>query len=202
MPIPKDWGQEEKEEYIAQVTELREELDLVETDEGAENVRRIYVDLDDINPAMESRFPIRFRASKHRNASWIHWLNAIEHLGFKCKDDPNVLIGTWLHIRMEPMSSEINGNLVEWQFPRPLAVLTSEAAAQKAFEELPKVVVVKDELDTETKMNIFGLYQSLASLADPKPTFEQAVKGMLPEGMTAEQAWKLAEGIAEVEAAD
>ena len=202
MPIATEWGQEEKEEYVAQVTDLREELDLVETDTGAEEMRRIYIDVTDIDPEVLSRFPIRFRASKHRNASWIRWLNAVEYLGFKCKDDPNSLIGKWLHIRMEPQTSEINGNLVEWQFPRPLAILTSEAAAKEVFDKLPKVAKPVPAVDLETRQEVFGLYKSLSTLPTGRKSFLTAVADMLPEGMTPEQAWTMAEKEASVDTED
>jgi len=209
MPINTEWGEEQKEEYVAQVIEMREELDIVETEEGQDEIRRIYVDLTDIDPEVMSRFPLRFRASTHRNASWTKWLNAIEYLGFKLADpkldglrNPNKVIGNWLHIRMEPMTSDINGNLIEWQFPRPLAVLTSEGAAKEVFDKLPKVAKPVPAVDLETRQEVFGLYKSLSTLPTGRKSFLTAVADMLPEGMTPEQAWTMAEKEASVDTED
>jgi len=197
MPIEKKWGEEQKVEYVAQITDLREELDTFEDDAGVEQqISRIYVDLDDVNPTVLSRFPIRFRASTHRNASWMKWLNAIEHLGFKCKDDPNKLISNFVHIREELVGDEINDEYVEWVFPRPVAFLTNEAAANEVFETLPKVAATV-EIDLDTRVEINALYKTMSTLKDPEGAFKSAVAEMLPEGVTPAEAWELAKAEAE-----
>jgi hypothetical protein len=199
MPIPKEWGEEEKAEYVAQITDLREELDTFEADDGTEQqVARIYIDLDDIDPNVLSRFPIRFRASRHRSSSWMKWLKAIEHVGFKCMDDPNKLIGNWVHIREESVGDEINGEYREWIFPRPVALLTNEEAAQEVFETLPKAPAMGvGPLDLDTRVEIFQLYKSLSPLKGGEGIFKEQVAEMLPEGITPDEAWELAKAEAE-----
>jgi len=153
-PIDKSWGEEEKVEYIAQITELREAEELSEIDGTPQMVRRIYVDLRDLDPDVVTRFPIRFKASRHRNADWIKWLNGIEYLGFKCKDDPNVLEGTFIHVKEEPIGFQNPaGEWVNYFFPRVHGHFTSEDTAQEVFEGLPKrppttasVLSMEDEL--------------------------------------------------------
>lgn len=197
MPIDKSWGEEQKVEYVAQITDLREEMDTFEDNDGVQkDIRRIYVDLDDVNPAVLSRLPVRFRASTHRSANWMKWLSAIEHLGFKCKDDPNNLIGNFIHIREETMGNDIDGEYIEWVFPRPVAFLTSEAAAQEVFETLPEVEVAAGEVDLDTRIEIASLARSLLTIKDEatrKTTFESAVVDILPQGITAEEAWNIAQ---------
>lgn len=188
MPIDKAWGEEEKEEYVAQITELRQEVDLVDTADGATEIPRIYIDLSDVDPNVVSRFPLRFRASKHRNASWIKFLNAIEHVGFKCKQDPNSLIGMFVHLREEPESSEINGEQVSWIFPRPLEATASEERAQEIFEGLPKKAAPAAQyaLDLEDEAELISLYKGVKK---NDKNFLSMVES--PEGMTAEEALAL-----------
>jgi len=188
MPIDKTWGEEEKEEYVAQITELRHEVDLVDTADGATEIPRIYIDLSDVDPNVVSRFPLRFRASKHRNASWIKFLNAIEHVGFKCKQDPNSLIGMFVHLREEPESSEINGEQVSWIFPRPLEATPSEERAQEIFEGLPKKAAPTAQyaLDLEDEAELISLYKGVKK---NDKNFLDMVEP--PEGMTAEEALTL-----------
>lgn len=194
VPIDKSWGQVDKPEYVAQITDLRETVDTFENNRGEqEDIRRIYVELDDVNPEVLSRFPLRFRASKHRSSSWMKWLKVIEHLGVPCEDDPNVLITKFVHVREEPEANEINGEMVEWIFPRVVEITDSEARAKEIFETLPKVAVVaKLGIDPATKQEILQLYKSLAGIKDNGITFKTAVKPMLPEGLTADQAWAMA----------
>ena len=188
MPIDKAWGEEEKEEYVAQITELRQEVDLVDTADGATEIPRIYIDLSDVDPNVVSRFPLRFRASKHRNASWIKFLNAIEHVGFKCKQDPNSLIGMFVHLREEPESSEINGEQVSWIFPRPLEATASEERAQEIFEGLPKKAAPAAQyaLDLEDEAELISLYKGVKK---NDKNFLSMVEP--PEGMTPEEALAL-----------
>lgn len=195
VPIDKAWGQVDKPEYVAQVTDLRETIDTFENSKGEqEDIRRIYVELDDVNPEVLSRFPLRFRASKHRSSSWMKWLKVIEHLGVPCEDDPNVLITKFVHVREEPEANEINGEMVEWIFPRVVEITDSEARAKEIFETLPKVAgtVAKPGIDLETRQQISKLYESLKGVKDNGMTFKSAVTSMLPEGLTADQAWAMA----------
>lgn len=189
MPIDKSWGEEEKVEYVAQITELREQTDMIETASGADEIRRIYVDLDDVNPDILTRFPIRFRASRHRSASWIKWLNALEYLGFKCKEDPNVLEGKWVHIREEPQTSEINGEQVDWIFPRPVGILQTEEAAFEVFETLPKVATVALTPDLETEAKLVTLYESVNG---DRKNFGIVAGDAVPEGMSMDDAFAFA----------
>jgi hypothetical protein len=197
MPIDKSWGQVDKPEYVAQITDLTETVDTFENNRGEqEDIRRIYVELDDVNPEVLSRFPLRFRASKHRSSSWMKWLKVIEHLGVPCEDDPNVLITKFVHVREEPEANEINGEMVEWIFPRVVEITDSEARAKEIFETLPKVVVAsKGGIDADTKQEILQLYKSLAGIKDNGMTFKTAVASMLPEGLTADQAWAMATAV-------
>jgi len=193
MPIAKSWGEEQKVEYVAQITDLREELDTFEDDSGVQQeIQRIYIDLDDIDPNVLSRFPVRFRASTHRQASWMKWLNAIEHLGFKCKDDPNDLISNFVHIREETVGDEINGEYTEWIFPRPVGLFTSEEAAKEVFETIPKVAPTAPDIDLDTHGDIVDLWNSLKGLKNAELTFKAAVLEVLPEGLSADEALALA----------
>lgn len=193
-PIDKAWGQPDKPEYVAQITDLTETVDTFENDRGEqEDIRRIYVELSDVNPEPLLRFPLRFKASKHRSSNWMKWLKAIEHLGVSCEDDPNVLITKFVHIREEPEGNEINGQMVEWIFPRVVEITDSEPRAKEIFETLPKVTTIaKPEIDLETRQQISKLYESLKGVKDNGMTFKSAVTSMLPEGLSADQAWTMA----------
>ena len=121
------------------------------------------------------------------------WLKVIEHLGVPCEDDPNVLITKFVHVREEPEANEINGEMVEWIFPRVVEITDAEARAKEIFETLPKVAATGGPgIDPATKQGILQLYKSLAGVKDGGITFKMAVKEMLPEGFTADQAWAMA----------
>jgi hypothetical protein len=193
MPIDKSWGEEEKIEYVAQITDLREATDLWDSDEGTQELRRIYVDIDNLD-ANNPKFPLRFNASKSSSGNWMKWLRAIEELGFKCKDDPNKLIGNYVHVRLEPTQYKIRGQEFDKFFPRPMALLTSEAAAKAVFDTLPKVAPKAVAMPTVLDEELVNLYNSLKSLPNGQTMFTQLAKDKLPEGMTADEAWALAEG--------
>ena len=193
MPIDVALGQEAKEEYVAQITDLRLEVDLVDTADGATEIPRIYVDLRDVNPEVVSRFPQRFRNSQHRNASWIKYLNAFEYIGFKFplvdgKRDPNALISVFVHFGEESESSEINGEQINWIFPRPVEVTASEERAQEIFEGLPKkaAAVAQYALDLEDEAELISLYKGVKK---NDKNFLDMVEP--PEGMSAEEALEL-----------
>lgn len=196
-PIDKSKGQVKKNEYVAQITDLRAVTDTFENRKTGEmeEIARIYVDLSDVDPNMLSRFPLRFRDSQDRRGSWMKWLTGIELLGVPCKDpnDPNVLITKFVHIREEPEANEINGEMVEWTFPRVVEITDSEARAKEIFETLPKVAAIaKPGIDLETRQQISKLYESLKGVKDNGMTFKSAVTSMLPGGLTADQAWTMA----------
>ena len=194
MPIDKSKGQVKKNEYVAQITDLRSVVDTFENDKGEmEEIARIYVDLSDVDPTVLSRFPIRFRDSQDRRASWMKWLTGIELLGVPCKEDPNVVIKKFVHIREEPEANEINGEMREWVFPRVVEITDSEARAKEIYEGLPKAAAGGGlGIDLGTKQEILQLYKSLSGIKDNGMTFKSAVVSMLPEGLTADQAWAMA----------
>lgn len=197
MPIDKSKGQVQKREYVAQITDLRTQVDTFENRKSGEmeEIARIYVDVDDVNPEVLSRIPIRFRDSQDSRASWMKWLTGIELLGVPCKDpnDPNVLITKFIHVREEPEAGEINGDWVDWFFPRVVEITDSEARAKEIFETLPKVATIaKPGIDLETRQQISKLYESLKGVKDNGMTFKSAVTSMLPEGLSADQAWAMA----------
>lgn len=202
MPIDDSWGQVQKNEYVAQITDLRKVTDTFEGEGGNQTeIGRIYVDISDVNPEMADRFPLRFKASTHRSSSWMKWLTGIEALGVPCKApiSPNVLIGKFIHVREEPEANEINGQLVEWVFPRVVAITPSEERAKEIFESLPKTTA-GPSIDLATRQKISRLYESLKGLGTAaQGAFEGAIKDDLPEGITPSQAWVIAKREAEQE---
>lgn len=187
MPIDKSWGEEEKVEYVVQVTDLREET--VHYPSGAVS-DKIQVDITDVNPDLAyERFPLSFTQSKHKAGKWMKFLTAIEHVGTPCKHDPNVLIGKFMHIREETDSGEINGEYQEWDFPRPLEVTDSEERAKEIFESLPKPSV-STGIDLDTRMELVEMYKNVKG---SRKKFDVIAEDLLPEGMSLDEAFELAE---------
>lgn len=192
MPIDKSWGEVQYEEYVSQVTDLREET--VHYPNGAVS-DKIQVDHADINPDLPyERFPWSFTQSRDKNSKWIKWLNAIEHVGTPCHHDPNVLIGKFMHIREVPDSAEINGEYVEWTVPRPLEVTNSEERAKEIFETLPKPSV-STGVDIETRMELAKVYEQAKG---KRKNFDIIAEDVVPEGMTLDEAFELAEAEADL----
>lgn len=193
MPIPKSWGEEEKVEYVVQVTDLREET--VHYQNSGVVSDKIQVDVEDVNPGLPyERYPLSFTQSKHKRSGWQEWLRAVEHLGVMCRHDPNVLIGKFMHIIEETRSGEFDGQHREWEFPRPVEVTDSEERAKEIFETLPKPSV-STGVDIETRMALAKVYEQ--AKADRKK-FDIIAEDVVPEGMTLDEAFALAEAEADL----
>jgi len=176
MPIDKIWGEEEKVEWVGQLLDLNETRTTFENREA----HQIVANLKDLNPDVLGERLLFFTASKHRRSKWMKWLNAIEHLGVPCKEDPNSLVQLFFHIREEPESGEIEGELAEWIFPRPLAVLSDEKAAYEIFEQLPKRAVTQPMALAEMEQ----LRKLWENVKGSESTFRIAAEPLIPEGMT------------------
>jgi len=177
MPIDKIWGEEEKVEWVGQLLDLNETWATF----GENERHQLVANFKDLNPDVLGERLVFFGASKHRRSKWMKWLNAIEHLGVPCKDDPNSLVQRFFHIREEPDSAEIEGELIEWVFPRPLAVLTSEDAAHEIYEKLPKPAVPQPAVALAEMEQLRKLWENVKG---SESTFRIAAEPLIPEGMT------------------
>lgn len=192
MPIDKRWGEEEKVEYVVQIGDLREET--VHYPSGAVS-EKIQVDIEDVNPDLPyTRFPLSFTQSRDKRSKWMKFLGAVEHVGTPCKHNPNVLTGKFMHIREETDSGEIEGEYTEWEFPRPVEVTDSEERAKEIFESLPKPSV-STGVDIETRMALAKVYEQ--AKAD-RQKFDIIAEDVVPEGMTLDEAFALAEAEADL----
>ena len=77
-------------------------------------------------------------------------------------------------------------------FPRVVEITDSEARAKEIFDTLPKVELTGPAVDPVTFEKILGVYKSLSGVPNGKGMFLQAVTPMLPEGLSAEDAWNMA----------
>ena len=192
MPLDERWAEEEVEEWIGQLEDLREE----EVPVANVMQNRLLAEFKDLNPDMMLNRLLFFSPSNHRRSKWSRWKRGINAVGVSTKPI-NSLVGKFFHIREEPEQTEIDGEAVDYVFPRVVAVLDDEDEAREIFASLPKrevsVTARMPEIDLETESKLVALYKSLKgnkgnfiSVVDADPSY-------LPEGITAAQAFSFAE---------